>query len=71
MKTKDFSLDHSNRFLSQAVSKEELNFCSFIATGLKHNISVIAKYSPTTLFDGFVTLDENLRTVYVDEFTDY
>ena len=71
MKTKNFSLDQSNRFLSRAVSKEELNFCSFITTGLKHNISVIAKYSPTALFDGFVTLDENLRTVYVDDFTDY
>lgn len=71
MKTTDFSLDQSNRFLSQAVSKEKLNFCSFITTGLKHNISVIAKYSPTALFDGFVTLDENLRTVYVDDFTDY
>lgn len=71
MKTTDFSLDQSNRFLSQAVSKEELNFCSYITTGLKHNISVIAKYSPTALFDGFVTLDENLRTVYVDNFTDY
>lgn len=38
MKTTDFSLDQSNRFLSQAVSKEELNFCSFITTGLKHNL---------------------------------
>lgn len=71
MKKRDFSLDQSNRFLSRAVSKEELNFCSFITTGLKHNISVIAKYSPNILFNGFVTLDKNLRTVYVNDFTDY
>lgn len=71
MKQRDFSLFKSNVFLSQAVSKESLNFCRFITTGLKNNISVVAKYNPTLLSDYFVTLDKDLHCVFENDFTDY
>lgn len=71
MKQCDFTLERSNKYLTQAVSKETLNFCSFITTGLNHNISVVGKYAPSALFDCFITLDSDLNCVYSNDFANF